>query len=379
MRLDAAHLTYCTNIHPGETWPEVRANLEQHVTAVKARVAPDVPFGVGLRLSAIAARELAAGSALAELRALLAAHDLYVFTINGFPYGEFHGRPVKAAVYRPDWLEDERLAYTNLLADLLAELLPPGIDGTISTVPGCFRERADEEAPAKIAARITAHAEHLAALERRTGRHIVLALEPEPCCLLETVEQTIAFFADHLGPVTRRHVGICLDACHAAVEFEHLPTALAALRAAGITIAKVQLSAGLLVSPVGADERRALLAFEDTVYLHQVVARRGDVLERHVDLSDALAAPAGDDEWRIHFHVPIYGAGLGPIRSTQPFLAELLALHRRDPITTQLEVETYTWDVLPAELRAEPLTHAIARELTWVIDQLSQQPSEALR
>jgi sugar phosphate isomerase/epimerase len=374
----SAHLTYCTNIHPGETWPEVRTNLERHVTAVKARVAPGVAFGVGLRLSAIAARELATDTALAELRALLAAHDLYVFTINGFPYGEFHGRPVKAAVYRPDWLEDERLAYTNLLADLLADLLPPGVDGTISTVPGCFRERADAGAAVRIAAQITAHAAHLEALERRTGKRIVLALEPEPCCLLETVEETIAFFTAHLGPETRRHVGICLDACHAAVEFEHLPSAIAALRAAGITIAKVQLSAGLLVSPVGAAERRQLVAFEDTVSLHQVVARRGEALARHVDLDVALAAPDGDDEWRIHFHVPIFSVGLGAIRSTQPFLAELLALHRRDPITAQLEVETYTWDVLPADLRSGPVTEAIARELAWVIAQLEPRSGEAV-
>ncbi len=371
VRVGGAHLTYCTNIHPGESWREVRSNLERHVTAVKARVAPGERFGVGLRLSARAARELADDAALDDLRTLLRQHDLYVFTINGFPYGEFHGRPVKQDVYRPDWLEDERLAYTNQLAELLAVLLPDGVAGTISTVPGCFRDRAHADAPAEIAARITAHAAYLGALERRTGKHIVLALEPEPCCLLETVAETVAFFSAHLDAATRGHVGVCLDTCHAAVEFEDVTAAITALRAANIQIAKVQLSAGLLVSPVGEVERRALVAFEDTVYLHQVVARRGDQLVRHVDLADALASPPGDDEWRVHYHVPIFHSLLGALHSTQGFLAELLALHRRDPITTHLEVETYTWDVLPPELRTEPVTHAIARELQWVLERIT--------
>jgi hypothetical protein len=168
MKLGAAHLTYCTNIHPGETWPEVEANLVRHVAAVKARVAPDAPFGVGLRLSARAAQELTDG-ALPSLRRLLAGHGLYVFTINGFPYGRFHGAPVKDAVYRPDWLEPERVAYTDRLADLLAELLPDGVDGSISTVPGCFRARGDAAALPAIAANLARSADHLARIERTTG------------------------------------------------------------------------------------------------------------------------------------------------------------------------------------------------------------------
>src|SRR5258706_10988716 len=141
MRVGDAHLTYCTIIHAGESWHDVRANVERHVVDVKHRVAPDEPFGVGLRLSARAAEELAAGDELSRFERCLIEQRLYVFTINGFPYGPFHGTPVKAAVYRPDWIEPERVAYTNRLADLLARLLPDGVDGTISTVPGCFRAR----------------------------------------------------------------------------------------------------------------------------------------------------------------------------------------------------------------------------------------------
>lgn len=376
MRIGDAHLTYCTNIHPGESWAEVADNLRTHVAAVKARVSPDAPFGVGLRLSARAAQELTDG-ALGELKALLAAHDLYVFTINGFPYGTFHGAPVKEAVYRPDWREPERLAYTKQLVDLLRAVLPDGIDGSISTVPGCFRPRG--EAPGAlddIAAGLRAAAEYCA------GTRITIAIEPEPCCLIETLDEAIAFFQAHLRGVP--NLGLCLDACHAAVEYEDLPAAIARLAEARIPIAKLQLSAGLRVAPVGPAQRAALVRYADSVYLHQVVARRGDQLTRYVDLPAALEDRAtvdqpgqrgGFHEWRVHFHVPIVRDQLGPFASTQDFLAALLALHRASPLSPHLEVETYTWDVLPPELRDLPIADAVAGELRWVVERLVEQPS----
>ena len=372
MKLGDAHLTYCTNIHPGESWAEVRDNLERHVLAVKARVSPDAPFGVGLRLSSRAADELANG-ALPELYRMLRVHGLYVFTINGFPYGNFHGAPVKDAVYRPDWLEVDRVAYTHQLANLLAQILPAGVPGSISTVPGCFRARADDHpgAMAQIAENLLECAEHLEQLERDMRKHITLAIEPEPCCLIETLDEAIALFTDHLlGNPLVRYLGICLDACHAAVEYEDLPAALARLRAAGVPIAKLQLSAGLRVAPVDAERRRAVARFADPVYLHQVVARRGAELVRYVDLPDALADSRAADEWRVHCHVPIVHGDLGAFATTQGFLAELLAIQRRDPISPHLEVETYTWDVLPPELRDAPIADAIARELAWVLERL---------
>jgi len=380
MRVGAAHLTYCTNIHAGESWHEVQGNILRHVVAVKQRVAPDEPFGVGLRLSARAAHELASARALADFQRQLAASGLYVFTINGFPYGRFHGQPVKDAVYRPDWTEPERVAYTDLLADLLAQLLPDGVDGTISTVPGCFKPRVTDGTAQAIADNLARSAAHLAEIERRTGKRIVLALEPEPCCAIETLAEAEAFFAAYITDrVTdlvpaRRHLGLCLDACHAAVEFEDLPAALTALRVSGVTIAKLQLSAGLAVDPGARAQRAALARYANDVYLHQVVARRGHELVRYADLPEALAAASAGlcdhDEWRVHFHVPIFRRALDGFASTQPVLAELLAIHRRAPIAAHLEVETYTWDVLPPGLRDEPIADAIARELSWVLERL---------
>ncbi len=399
MRLPGAprlgHLTYCTNIHAGESWPDVLAGLETHLPAIKAAAAPDVPLGVGLRLSAAAAEALAAPAAFEAFRAFLEAGGYYVFTINGFPYGAFHGQPVKEGAYRPDWSDPARLAYTNRLADLLARLLPEGLTGSVSTVPGTFKPWAEGAgAVDAIVHNLVEHAAHLVALEARGGKRIILALEPEPRCLLETIAETVEFFETRLfgaaavrqlsalsgrdaaaaEAALRRHLGVCYDVCHAAVEFEDPRASLAALRAAGIEIAKVQLSSALRIHHLDAAAAQRLRPFDEPVYLHQVVARGGDgTLERFLDLPDALARIEENlgKEWRIHFHVPIFLERLEAFSTTQAFLREVLALHRAEPVTEHLEVETYTWDVLPAALREVSVSAAIARELNWVRERLT--------
>jgi sugar phosphate isomerase/epimerase len=395
VKTQAGHLTYCTNIHPGESWPMVFENVRTHVLAVKQRVSPNAAFGVGLRLSAEAAAELRQPAELERFRDYLAAHDLYVFTINGFPYGPFHGRPVKAAVYRPDWTEAPRGHYTEGLAELLAALLPDGLAGSISTVPGGFkRDIQGAEQAAAIGRALLEQTAALSELERRTGKSITLALEPEPCCFLETISETLEFFERELlsrqplswlatrlgvGPsaaeqVLRRHLGVCLDTCHAAIEFEQADETLDRLSAAGIRIAKLQLSTGLRLPTPSADVLEALRVYDEPVYLHQVVARTasGELL-RFEDLPLAMdsAAARAADEWRVHFHVPLYRRELGPFENTQAFLARVLERQRESAATTELEVETYTWDVLPAEQRQGGVDASIARELEWVLERLA--------
>ncbi len=400
MKLDrGVHLTYCSNIHPGESWAEVRDNLDRHVRAVRDRVQPDGDFGIGLRLSARAAAELAEPQALSALRSFLARERLYVFTINGFPYGAFHGTPVKAEVYRPDWRDPERLRYTNQLADLLAALLPDdaGLDGSVSTVPGAFKPALEGAADVEtMVGHLLAHVAHLVALRARTGRRIALALEPEPHCFLETIAEVIDFFGRHLfGPAAvqrlaaltaldaaaaaqalREHLGLCLDLCHAAVEYESAAEGLRRLDAAGIRVHKMQVSAGLRLPTLDAKSLAALRRFDDAVYLHQVVERTALGLHRYADLPAAFAAlphgaAATDREWRVHFHVPIFLDRIEPFESTQAFVREVLAIQRARPVSAHLEVETYTWDVLPAPLRSGSVDAAIARELDWVRQELT--------
>jgi hypothetical protein len=385
------HLTYCSNIHAGETWQEVSAALADALPRVRAAHGHAGPLGVGLRLSAEAASTLESPAVLQAFLDFLDAGDYYVLTINGFPYGAFHGQRVKERVYLPDWRQPARLDYTNRLARLMARFLAarPDDEGSVSTVPGAFAAHVESDADlAAIATGILRHAAYLVDLRARTGRTVTLALEPEPACCLETIDDAVGFFTGRLFDAAtvaavasetgvalsvddvRRHVGICLDACHMAVEFERPAHSIERLAAAGIRICKVQLSSALELQP-GVDARAKLQPFADDVYLHQVVQRRSDgTLVRYTDLPEALAADADRDrddaEWRVHFHVPIFLSNLNGFGTTQPDLAALLELLKGGEICSCLEVETYTWDVLPAEYRRVDVATAIARELNWV-------------
>ena len=383
-------LGYCLNVHPTQTLAEVEAALRGPVRAVKAEVSAHAPFPVGLRLSAEAAADPAAAAAL--LGRVFAEEGYRAYTMNGFPYGPFHGTPVKEAVYEPDWTTPDRRRYTADLAAVMAALVPEGETATISTVPGGFAPKAQGHAAA-IADGLLQAAADLVALERATGRTVALALEPEPWCLLDTTADAIAFFRDHLftaaaagrladlaglspagaSAALPRHLGLCLDVCHMAVGFEAPGPALRALADAGVPIHKVQLSAALRVDAVDQAARDRLAAFQDTVYLHQVVARGSDGrIRRFLDLPEALAATDLDPaaEWRVHFHVPVFAELAAPVASTRDVLERVLALHRDRPIARHLEVETYTWDVLPADFRQHDVAAGIAKEMTWVSQQL---------
>jgi sugar phosphate isomerase/epimerase len=398
MRLDwlpgEPQLTYCTNIHAGESLPDITASLDAHVPAIKAAVSPEAPFGVGLRLSAIAAASLIEPATGESFREQLARLGAYVFTLNAFPYGPFHGTRVKEHVYEPDWRTDERVRFTKDAATILADLLPEGGYGSISTVPGAFKpSSAAPRAVAEISERLARIAADLVRLERQTGRTIALALEPEPFCFLETVDETLAFFEDRLfareavarfatsvglgteeaETALRRHLGVCYDVCHGAVEFEDPVTALRTLIRAGIAVPKIQLSAAMRVPRMASDRLAQLSRFDTGVYLHQVVVQNGH-LRRFVDLPDAFRAyerGEADGEWRIHCHVPVFLSTLGELGSTQDTLVALLRALKAESLSPHLEVETYTWDVLPPHLKTRSKAHDIARELEFVLQELS--------
>jgi len=356
-------ITYCTNIHRGEGWQETFAALQQHIPAVKAAVSPDHAFPIGLRLSQRAAAELSEAENERFVR-WLREHDCFVPTLNGFPYGSFHGERVKERVYLPDWRSPERAAYTMRLADLLAGWLPPGMAGSISTVPIGFKGALGDHDRAEVERQLVAVLTHLQALRRDRGREIVLALEPEPGCLLETTDEVCRFFAGLDLPAELRDlIGVCYDCCHQAVEFEDPAASLARLADAGIRIAKVQVSSALNLR---APTPELLNHFDEPCYLHQVVVRNGDgELSRYDDLPEARARHSVEagEEWRCHFHVPIFHAGAGDYGTTRFFLEAILPLL---PQALLLEVETYTWDVLPPELRRESVTDSIVREIQWL-------------
>jgi sugar phosphate isomerase/epimerase len=389
------HLSYCSNIHPGETWHEVSAVLASSLPRVRAILGHHGPLAVGLRLSARAATTLEQPEELTRFRDFLRAGDYYVLTINGFPYGAFHDQRVKEQVYRPDWREDARLDYTNRLARLLAELLTDraDIEGSVSTVPGAFRsEIASGADETSMALRMLRHAAELVSVRERTGVTVTLAIEPEPACYIETIDDAIRFFQEYLFNAAlvrqaageaqaaltvddvRRHIGLCFDACHMAVEFEEADEALGRLDAAGVRVCKVQISSALRVDPADPNALRALDAFAEGTYLHQVVERSSAGVTRYVDLPEAIAAARAaavdSGEWRVHFHVPVFLAAMHQFGTTQPQLAATIEALKRRASCPYLEVETYTWEVLPPEYRTSDVCTAIARELSWVKAQL---------
>jgi hypothetical protein len=391
----APELTYCTNIHAGESWDEIRESLDAHVPRIKARVSPQEPFGLGLRLSGIAAAELRGSARLDAFREQLSRLEAYVFTLNAFPFGPFHGTRVKEQVYEPDWRTDERVSFTRDAAEILSALLPEGGFGSISTVPGGFKPAGrDPRGVAALVDRLLQAAAHLVTIERTTGKRIALALEPEPCCFIETVDETLAFFEERLfapaalarfaaraglapagaEPMLRRHLGVCYDVCHGAVEYEDPVAVLKRLHAAGIAVPKIQLSAAMRVPEVSEPLAARLRDFDDGVYLHQVVVR-DRALRRFVDLPDAFAAfreGGAPGEWRIHCHVPVFLSDLGDLASTQGELLATLAALGAEPLSPHLEVETYTWDVLPQALKTGSKADDIARELAFVLEELDE-------
>ena len=388
---DLGHLTYCLNIHATQTWCDVESALNGPVAAVKAAVSPDAPFAVGLRFSGEALEELADPAKRKALKVLMNGHDFHGITVNGFPYGQFHGTRVKEEVYQPDWRSAERVRYTNTLADLMAEIAPPGEMISLSTVPGTIKPLASG-AMQTMADNYLLSVAHLIKLEARSGVTVALAIEPEPYCILETITETVDFFRDYLfsdGAVARiadltklslaeaavalpRHIGLCYDVCHAAVEYENPADSIAALREAGIPVHKLQLSAALRAPVVGPEQRAALASFNEPTYLHQVIRRTSEGMKFHVDLPEALALGDATDgeEWRVHFHVPVFIDDLGAFSSTRDFLEEILALHKANPISPHLEIETYTWDVLPAAVRSGTVDKDVVREINWVLEKL---------
>lgn len=390
-RLPDCHLSYCTNIHPGESWVDVEQALKHHLPAIRRRVHPDGAMGVGLRLSALAARELEEDSQrLQAFRAWLDLENLYVYTVNGFPYGPFHGRTVKEQVYRPDWAEPERLDYSRRLARILAGLLPDGLHGSVSTVPVGFKpDFADVTRLHRAIDHLLQLVAYLAELEHDSGQRIQYALEPEPGCCLELTRDLVDFFHRHLlteqaagrlrdclpralaakvdAEFIKRYLGVCLDTCHAAVMFEKPAAMLKTLNKAGVPVHKIQLTAALSVNALTPALKEQLARFADDVYLHQTSVRAGSDTGRFfLDLDSALSEAADGAELRSHFHVPVFAEHLGDLSTTQNELVDFLTDFQQEPCCRHLEVETYTFSVLPAELREHSVVANVSRELNWV-------------
>jgi len=402
MKVNTGHLTYCTNIHAGKNWTEDFNALKQNFPEIKQSVSPGQPMGLGLRLSHEASMQLGNPGYLTEFKQWLQQNGAYVFTMNGFPYGDFHHAIVKENVHAPDWTTPERKDYTIRLFHILKSLLPTGMDGGISTSPlsyrHWFKNAADFDTAKQTATlNILEVVKVLIGIGNETGQLLHLDIEPEPDGILETGREFIDWFEHDLlmlgipviaeqfnlshtdaENLLKKHVCLCYDICHFAIGYEDHKAVLLELEQKGIGVGKIQISAALKANLNGTELEKSLIktnfaTFNEPTYLHQVVALKEDGgLIRYPDLPPALEADEDEKvvQWRSHFHVPISVKEIGLLQSTQDDIVTLLGLQKAKPFTNHLEVETYTWEVLPEQMKL-PIAQSISNELNWVIDTLA--------
>lgn len=392
MKTAYGHLSYCSNIHPGEIWEDHFANLQATVPKVKQEVCPNQAMGLGLRIANQASIDLSEDSnKLAALKTWLAQEDIYIFTLNGFPYGGFHNTIVKDQVHAPDWTTQDRVNYTRRLIDLLVQLMPSDQhEGGISTSPLSYKFWWDNRGSAisQATMELLKLVPYLAQTEQKTGKWIHIDIEPEPDGLLENHREFVDWYTDILIPYAitagipedwvRRHIHICFDVCHYGVSFDKPSESLQELAEKNISIGKIQISSALRIDLRKDAYARieALKQYEEPTYLHQVKALKKDgTFEQFKDLGDALTQYQDNiyDEWRVHFHVPLFLDSYGLLNSTQAVIEETLDFHKQHFVTRMMEIETYTWGVLPSEYQ-ESIETSIAREVTYIQDLICKKP-----
>ncbi|MBK8501069.1 MAG: metabolite traffic protein EboE [Saprospiraceae bacterium] len=397
-----AHLTYCSNIHPGESWVETFENLKKYTTQIRDKMDRG-PFGIGLRLSNEASISLSEEGALSSFQDWLQKENMYVFTINGFPFGGFHKQVVKDQVHFPDWTTSDRLNYTKRLFDILSVLLPADLDGGVSTSPISYRfwhqdSQAIEEVKNTACSQMIDLVVHLNAIRIKTGKILHLDIEPEPDGILETSQEFVDFYNNYLlnegkaalrkelncsdvdaEQMIRMHIQLCYDICHFAVGFEKSTDAISRILDAGIKIGRIQISAALSSGVIHSEKEKSLAIeglreFNEPVYLHQAVIREANgQLTRYPDLKPALDnwMEADQSELRTHYHVPLFTERYGKLIPTQQDIKDVLQIWKEKDFTNHLEVETYTWDVLPEDKRTD-IVSSVVRELEWVISTLEK-------
>lgn len=380
MNMSEYSLGYCTNVHAGEDLNQYLASLERYTVSVRSMLPGDQELPIGLWLSARTACQILSEKRLEQFREFLESKGLRAFTVNGFPYGNFHGDRVKYQVYAPDWTQTQRLDHTANLIGILARLMPQGSQAGISTLPLGWPSR--EFNCKKAAENLIRIAELLRVNELRTGKLIHLDIEPEPGCILSNSRDVVSFFKNYLLPGRLendilRYIRVCHDISHASVVFEDQQAAISNYAANGIQIGKVHISSAIEAVISSRDFRpviEQLKTFQEDRYLHQTYIRRLDRIAAYEDLPLAIRDLEAQEEatLRCHFHVPIFIERFGHLKTTRYEIVDCLENIYRMSDCRHFEVETYAWTVLPDELKVDDLTQGIARELLWAQEELEK-------
>ena len=395
MKIKGFDLGYCSNMHPGNTWNEIFHSLKTHTPSIKNSISPNNLYGIGLRLSFESSQELLKEHNMKEFQTWLSDNDCYVYTINGFVYGDFYNSPIKEKVYEPNWNEASRVSYTKNLIEILRLLSPQNSETGISVSPIAYKfhkdslkDKSELYKKSCIALAELSHSLHQIDIQEQKDIHI--DIEPEPDCCLEVTEDVVDFFQNHLWKkgknylvthygysdddainILKRHICICYDVCHFAVKFEKQQYALEKIHESGIRIGKIQISSALkLTLDQNEEPIKNLLAFDEPLYLHQTSIFSGQILNTYTDLNELPTSfnqfPV---ELRTHYHVPVFLDHYGALSSTQDEILDVLKWLLNNPITSHLEIETYTWSILPETLKLDSIEN-ILRELSWVSSNL---------
>ncbi|MEN9676994.1 MAG: metabolite traffic protein EboE, partial [Verrucomicrobiota bacterium] len=81
-----------------------------------------------------------------------------------------------------------------------------------------------------------------------------------------------------------------------------------------------------------------------------------------------------DREWRIHFHVPLHAPDTSLFGTTADHLRGTLDVLKQQPaLCHHLEMETYTWEVLPRELKQARVEDMLVSEYQWTLAELARR------
>jgi len=397
--MPTAHLSYSTNVHPAESLADLERSIRDYVAPISRAAFGDRVAATNLRIGMKQADELLAHPPLPSnsfvnddilkappspaCAAFLNALDetkLDVISINAFPIRDFHAPRVKEQVYSPPWTDGGRALYSLKIAKVLTHFMArPGVDrkvAAISVPSGVFNGLYpdSEEVRVQAAHFLTECVRELLRLERLTGRTVQLGLEPEPFTTGEAIPWFIDYFKtilaearskfpsqlgvnrDQAEAIARRFVTINFDLCHQAVEFEDSVEELKRLKAAGVTISGLHISAALKLAEPTANPAalEQLKALDEPRYLHQVIGKtHGGEIVRYEDLPHLWNPKklkgktlADFAELRCHFHVPLFAELEGALTTTRDSAAPAIAYALKENLTDNFVAETYTWNVL---------------------------------
>lgn len=390
-------LTYCSNIYSSDTWNDIFVNLKKNIPKISSKLSINKPFGIGLRLSNKAATQLLENNNIVVFQEWLNENNYYVSTINGFVYGNFYNTNIKDKVYKPDWTTLERANYNNLLIEILSKLCPIGKEIGFSTAPLGYKFSLNKEKETSdnnlVINYLLILLKKLIYIEKLENKTIHIDFEPEADCLLENIHDVINFFEKSLlinlaSKLTEdlnitlpeaknyilKHLRICYDICHQSVQFEDHLKNFEILNKRNIKIGKIQLSSALEINVKKHTLNNLKIdldKFKDEIYLHQVVIKNFDgSFTKYRDLPEALENFSDNKEsfWRIHYHLPIFAENYNNLFTTRKELQTIINFLKTSPITSCLEIETYTWEILPKELKFN-LIESIVKEYEWIIKQ----------